>query len=111
MCYGIIVNLFCGISVDFWIFLNFALWQVYKQILKQDNEATIKSVHRWNTFVNISSRGKALYLSRHNTKACLTVEASLTVVVYPAVVVYKKAVVVVVVLEMIILGTIMNART
>lgn len=56
--------------------------------------------------------GKALYPSGYNTKACLMVEDSLTVVVYPAVVVYQKVVVVIVVLEMIILGTtMMNART
>lgn len=114
MCYGIIVNWICGISVDFWILFNFALWQVCKQILKQDNEATTKSVHLWNTLVSISSRGKALYPSGYNAKACLTVEVSLTVVVYPAVVVYQQVVVVIVVLEIIIhvLGTtIMNATT
>lgn len=71
------------------------------------NEATIKTVHRWNALVNMSSRGKALYLSRQNTKACLTVEVCLTVVVYP---VYQKTVVVVVVLEMII-STMMAVRT
>lgn len=112
MCYGIIVKLICGISVDFWILFNFALCQVCKQILKQDREATVKTVHLWNTLVNMSPRGKALYPSGYNTKAYLMVEASLTVVVYPAVVVYQKVVVVIVVLEMIILGTtMMNART
>lgn len=108
------VNLFkfMGFLWIFWITFNFALCQVWKQIWKQDNEATIKTVHRWIALVNMSPQGKAFYPSGHITKACLTVEISLTVVVYPAVVVYQKVVVEVVLLEMIISGTtIMAART